>query len=240
MALTLFLPDGSVAPNLQAVQQTLKFKTTASTVEHKLEQRPSQDVLIQSNIMKGIYELLLLFIISEPTMKIAPNLQATQQSLKFQQAKTTLDHKLERRPDAMTLASHNIIKDSGDVHPCLASDIPSKFGESAERLEPLLQSRPPIGELVDHNILKGTTNVAPALHAAQHSLQRSFSNNRLNHKLEQRPSKVQVKEQNILKKEESAISPALESICQLRLRASLQDKIEKILAMNALREEQVL
>lgn len=43
-----------VAPNLQAAQSRLKFITTITSMEHKMENRPALSILIQNNIMKGI------------------------------------------------------------------------------------------------------------------------------------------------------------------------------------------
>lgn len=69
---------GRVAANLQSAQQSLKFQTTVATVDHKLEKRPSQQDLMDHNIIKGLSSLsltekMLLTIILIVQTKMAPS-----------------------------------------------------------------------------------------------------------------------------------------------------------------------
>jgi len=202
------LKGNSVAPNIQAAQNSIKFKNIRTTMSQKLENRPTPSILIENNIMKAGIE-------------VAPNLQSVHQTLKFQTTVATLDHKFEHRPTADDLVQHNIIKNSD-----LAQEQLQNIAEKAAILEPQLEHRPPLVELVNHNILKSDTSViAPSLHATQQTFSRNMSSHKLNHKLELRPSKVRVEEQNILKG--GVISYTVDKLNKLQLIDSLTVKIDQ-------------
>ncbi len=44
---------GEIANSLQAAQESIKFQKTVSSLDHKLENRPTPNHLLEHNIMKG-------------------------------------------------------------------------------------------------------------------------------------------------------------------------------------------
>jgi len=201
----------SVAPILQAAQQMLKFKTLMNLMSQKLEYRPSYSVLVDQNIIKA-------------GTAVSSNIQRTQQALKFQTTIATIDHKLEHRPSAEDLVALHIIKDVAEILLYHHQVARRNFTDMVALLEPQFLHRPTLDDLVNQNILKGdSSTVAPSLHAAQFILSRNMSNNKLNHKLELRPSKVQIIEQNIMK--DGLIATAVDRLNRLHVRDYLGGKI---------------
>jgi len=202
------LKDLGVSPSLYSSQQSLKFKTSCFILERKLRHRPLALDLIQSNIMKAGCE-------------VAPNLQSTQQNLKFKTIVSTLDHKLERRPSSQDLIDHNIIEANGVI---LRSRKKS-FSDAVAQLQPQLEQRPRLMDLVHHNILKESIGfVAPSLQATQLILSRCLNNNRLNVKLELRPSKGQIRDHTPILKD-SYVSTTVDRLNWLHVRDCLGGKI---------------
>eukprot|EP00002_Diphylleia_rotans_P012757 TRINITY_DN2493_c0_g1_i1.p1 TRINITY_DN2493_c0_g1~~TRINITY_DN2493_c0_g1_i1.p1 ORF type:complete len:196 (-),score=39.18 TRINITY_DN2493_c0_g1_i1:831-1418(-) len=86
-----------------------------------------------------------------------------------EQARSTLEPKIEQRPTRRELVEHNILK-PGDVAPILQATHDVLKRQHIERhLDTRLDSRPSIGDLKDHNIIKNP-DVAPSLVPIQEAL----------------------------------------------------------------------
>jgi len=214
-----------VSSNLHATQQTLKFQTTADSLDHKLDKnfRPSPETLKDYNIIKG------------EISTVSPNLQATATALRFLTIAATLDHKLEKRPAMSQLFDSHILKnnpeyndfedneETGILEPAFL--LFDQFHTTADTLEHKLEQRPQIESLIVHNILKeNSQSVAPSLVAVQQNLNKSKKSNILNTKLTMRPTKGHLRELNILKAE--GIGLTVDLLARQRVTVNLSQKIE--------------
>ena len=125
--------DG-VAPSLQAVQQSLKFRTTSIVLDHKLEHRPEVSYLVEHNILPSLTDMAEYQTDSESegislsqnqnirNRLIGPIFSYIKECLliffvidekenedRFHEAAVSLKHKLEKRPSMSQLIDTGIL-----------------------------------------------------------------------------------------------------------------------------------
>jgi len=199
----------NVAPALVSAQQMIYFQQKLDNLENKLESRPERRELLDSHIIKA-------------ESYVSSNLQATQQTLKFQTTVDTIDHKLDKafRPSAESLKEHNIMKGNvGSMAPNLQATATSlRFLTIAATLDHKLEKRPALSVLFDSHILKTSLENAnknededtptrePAflLFDGFHT-----TADTLESKLEHRPQMESLIENNILKENCQSVAPSL-------------------------------
>jgi len=124
-------------PKTDHIQESTGFKARAAIMDHKLENRPQPHDLIDQNIMKM------------ETSKIAPSIQAAQQSLSRHKVNDTLNVKLKLRPSAYVLEQHNILKQ--DI-PTTTDDL--QRDSVSFSLNTKILKRPSLDELYQSHIIQ--------------------------------------------------------------------------------------
>ncbi|GAM18260.1 hypothetical protein SAMD00019534_014350, partial [Acytostelium subglobosum LB1] len=116
-----------IAPSIQAAQSALSLKLQHMAIDSKLEKRPFQRQLIESNIIR-----------SDSTQRVIVD-------------NSKLDQKLNNRPTQDELINHNILKD----HLSNIQDRRQmlKFEQTKQRLNAKVVSRPSKDSLLESNIL---------------------------------------------------------------------------------------
>jgi len=204
----------NIAPNLQAALQALKFKTTANTIEHKLEQRRNRFDLIVSHILID---------------EVDPN-----KSAPFPRLASRLSSKLSLRPPRSQLEDWNIVKGSLDIASNLQSiSAQLKFRLTALVLNHKIEQRPPIEQLIQYNVIKHNSNhVAPTLQAHQQSIKFQTVANQLYHKLQQRHSLEQLMNSNVFKIQNRVGGKVSESLDR---KLGQRPRISDLMSQNILR-----
>eukprot|EP01114_Cavostelium_apophysatum_P019793 TRINITY_DN6466_c1_g1_i1.p1 TRINITY_DN6466_c1_g1~~TRINITY_DN6466_c1_g1_i1.p1 ORF type:complete len:344 (-),score=82.93 TRINITY_DN6466_c1_g1_i1:179-1210(-) len=194
---------------LQGLPKNATFLSAVSAVDRKLCDRPSYESLCDVNIIRV-------------PGSVSPKLQAKQQRLKFSTTAAMLDHKLEKRPSALSISPTIRRKSEAVGNPQMVAA--SSFDLAAENVQTLLESRPAFDDLIDANILKENyTYIAPSLHATRQQLSKRLYNSNLSSKIATRPSIYQLQRMNIMKNEGS-ISKGRRT--RQRRASVLQEKIE--------------
>ncbi|KAI9019398.1 hypothetical protein CLU79DRAFT_794727 [Phycomyces nitens] len=124
-----------------------------------------------------------------------------------------LDSKLSNRPELQELVDRNIIKDPTRFAPAIQKQVDDLARQHIEdSLRHKIDSRPTRDELVENNILKGNgsvdstatdeaadSSVAPALQQSQAALEKSQLQDKMEHKIHDRPDPALLVEHGILK-----------------------------------------
>ncbi|KAI9140676.1 hypothetical protein BKA69DRAFT_490791 [Paraphysoderma sedebokerense] len=170
--------DTTAAPRLQPA---------LLTVEGRLSQRPSVEDLVDKGVIMD--------------QKIAPAIQQSLKDLERAQLETNLKGKVDRRPELDDVVSRGIMSDPTSVAPGLHAAVKNlEKAKITEQIGKVIPSRPEKDQLVGSGIIPDA-NVAPSLVQTSLSLQRSFERDALKKQLDQRPGKVELVENNILRVE---------------------------------------
>jgi hypothetical protein len=154
------------------VKKSKSIQDFSFMIQPQLENRSSPERLIDRNIMK------------DKVGNISGNIQAVQQKLKFQKLANHLHHKLEMRPNLELLAAWNILP---------IQDYHTEIEERKLFLEHQLELRPTVDEISDWL----ETQLSPCL-VDNSCLDFQSNSVALQHKLQYRPSRLWMIENNIL------------------------------------------